>query len=410
MAERPRMTLALALTEVALAVVACRSRNDPERVMELALAQGAGELATPSGLAMQPWSGKPLPRTLLADGAWSIVDLPVANAALGIRTAGGWLVSVLRSSDADHDEYELVSVPDGGTPRALAERFETRPRFLRAGRDVLVGLEDAGGEGPGHLLRFSGAGLEPLDLPLGHVAAAPDRLVVASGWEMSSRTWRLVANGETGPTTLYDGADGERTVGLAVFRGSLVVGVQRLDRSADLPLEERAAAMMEFMAGRPGRAAALAGPAEGYLLTVSLADGSIAREPFPAQRPAAVVVLDDGSLVVIGEGTLAAGLRDGVVVARPPGAFAGWRLLAAGIEMPTKEVTGGRWLCFVEMPEHGQVIHCLSPELGRHLVTPPFEDYAVPWEIVSDAAGARLFFRQSHVSGRDERLLVLPLE
>jgi hypothetical protein len=220
----------------------------------------------------------------------------------------------------------------------------------------------------------------------------------------------VVELGPEGPRTLFESEDGVRTVGMGVIGERLVVGVQHRDASSGASVAARVHAVTELEQGRGEAAAAIAGPVGSHLLEIDLATGETRTEPFPDQRMQNLAVLEGGWLVVVGEGTLAKGLRDAVIVARAPDERSGWRLLARDLETSLGIDVGGRWICLTAGSIPGQALHCFSPELGRHLVTPSFSELVLVWDIVSLDGRTQLVFGVSARPPEDAQVLALPLD
>jgi hypothetical protein len=406
--RRPLLALGLLLPALAACEVEMSKRRQAERTIDQAL-EVAGQHQPPPATGPAPWTGAPLPITTLDESAWHPLELPeIPYVFGGRRTKAGWLLaSVVPDSEAHLDRLTLVHE---GEARTLMETEHT-PRPLRLGEEILVGLED---EGLGHHLRFdeAEARLERIELPKGNLALAGAKRYVATGWSLSARSFEVYEQGAGTP--IYASEEGVRTVGMGVIGDALIVGVQHRDRSTGASVAARAVALSELDQGRGQAAAALAGPARSDLRTIGLGPEHPATiEPFPQQRLQDITVLDEGWLVAVTEGTLAAALRDGVIVARAPGETSGWRLLARDLETGLGVQARGPWICIVEMPTEGQRIHCLAPALGRHLVTPSFEQVHM-WDIVEaedddGEPGWELVFEISAGAGQPDRAVALPL-
>jgi hypothetical protein len=108
--------------------------------------------------------------------------------------------------------------------------------------------------------------------------------------------------------------------------------------------------------------------------------------------------------VLLGDGTLARGLRDAVLVARAPGETEGWRLLAEGLELPDQLVQRGPWVCFTEMPGEERAVHCVNPARGAHVASQRLPGNVNLFDIELTPA-PRVIFRQL----TPDRTLAMPL-
>jgi hypothetical protein len=397
----------LALLGLASLLAACKQDDRATQTLEAAL-EVRREDASPPATPGASWTGEPLSVTEIGPDSWTALELPElpSEPLDGTRLADAWLLRSPDDATRTYTDERLTLWRDEAQPRLIAEGVSAR-RVHPLGGETLVSVED---DGDGYHLRLVGEQLERVELPIGHLVQLGERRFVATGWSLSDTSFRVVELGPEGLRTVFESEQGVRTVGMGVIGERLVVGVQHRDASASAPVEARVHALTELEQGRGEAAAALAGPARSHLLEIDLATGETRTEPFPEQRMQNLAVLEGGWIVVVGEGTLAKGLRDAVIVARAPDETGGWRLLARDLELSLAVEAGGRWICMTTSSIPGQELHCISPELGRHVVTPSFSELVAVWDIAALDGRTQLVFRVSARSSEDVRVLALPLE
>lgn len=199
----------------------------------------------------------------------------------------------------------------------------------------------------------------------------------------------------------------ERAVGAAWWNSALWVAVAGPDNSGHASMNERVAAVTASMRGDFEAMTRLAGQPAGFVLTLR-ENGSVVMRDQLVQRPTGLVVTDDGWLVVLTEGTLANGLRDAMMLARPPGEKSGWQRLVTGLEMPGQLMQRGQWVCFGEMPgAEARVAHCLNPTRSLYVKTPPVTGNLVLYDF--EQSPVSLVFNHLRYDGQGDRLLRLPL-
>lgn len=306
------------------------------------------------------------------------VTTSAAGARLGPK---GWLWS--RESGAK-DEYEIVvsaaGAPGGPKITAPAPRPGI-PHFFATPTRSFVWYEEHDRHPP-QVFAIEGGrtrlveGLLPsewaFDLHDGRtlfVGTRGGRIMVASHWH-------LTIAGKEGPIEVVSAPGRESAWGAARLGEGFVVAVREPIEMAGATTPQKVSAVLGVLDGDGASAAALAEPARGALLFLDR-DGHVTRrEWIGPQRPAGLATTAQGWLVVLGEGTLARGLRDAVLVARAPGE-AGFRVLLSDIETPGPLRARGDWSCFTEMPSRmrgeAYVVHCVDPVRGLHLRTPPLE-------------------------------------
>jgi hypothetical protein len=176
-------------------------------------------------------------------------------------------------------------------------------------------------------------------------------------------------------------------------------------KSRDLDFEhaapdERALAVMD-----PAHAISLAATGGSAIIRA----GGKERADLDA-RLAGFGITDDGTLVVLTDGTMAGGFSDAQLLSRAPGATS-WRLLADQLDSAGGLIVRGPWACFETLagPDHGDAaIHCVMPATSRHLVV-PVSNARVYVQDLAPSPWRAVYF-QINIGKHANQLRELPLE
>ena len=359
-------------TALLLASGGCRSREMPSDGSAGAPALSA--TAAPSGSA-RPMSG--LPITLLKP---EIVKFPLGD-AFGARLGPrGWMST---KPGTAKDAYDLVFAPatDGGAPRTLRAPRPGQPHFVTTRTKAFVWYEEHDELAPqvfsldsarAKLVEAAVPGEWAFDLKDGRTLLVGTR----GGKMMIASRWHVSALGPDGPRVVSSTTTNESAWGAAALGDGFVIAVREPVAMAGATLEEKVSALQGVLRGDGDAMEALSEPARAALVYLDK-DGRVTRrEALGPQRPAGLATTDRGWLVVLCEGTLRRGFRDAVLIGRGPSESV-FRVLASDLETPTGLLQHGSWSCLTELPskDRGEtyVVHCVDPERGIHVATPPIE-------------------------------------
>lgn len=309
-----------------------------------------------------------------------VAAFPLGDAGAARFGPRGWIST---KPGTTKDAHDLVFAPpkDAGAPRVVQAPRLGQPHFVTTPTKAFASYEEHDAVGPQVFsLDNAGAKLVAGALPAEWAFDLSDGrtlLVGTRGGKMRvASRWHVSTLGPDGAHVVSSATGNESAWGAAALGDGFVIAVREPIAMAGATLDQKVTALQGVLGGNGDAAEQLAEPARGALVYLDKEGRLTRREAIGPQRPSGLATTEHGWLVVLGEGTLRKGLRDAVLIGRPNDSPA-FRVLASELDTPTGLRQRGSWSCLTEHPskDRGEtyVVHCIDPERGVHMATPPIE-------------------------------------